>query len=246
MGTPDLTLILALLAPALLIRAACVTPRAMLFRSMGFRTTALIDVAGAITGVALGVTVAQLEASYWALVVQIVTTDAVMLAMLVVAGAGIRPNRQLERLREILAFSWRRSQRVFCSTPSRGTSTTSSAGSSRAPRRSLSTALRIGYCCCRFRLLSMTVGGVLFPAFSRRAEELADIRSDLTRVARSAWWSGAGVRATSRRAMGAATRSGSRPHPACCRTGGRSAAACTTCARGERRRNKKHVTLFSA
>ena len=35
------------------------------------------------------------------------------------------------------------------------------------------------------QLLSMTVGGVLFPAFSRKAEDLAAIRSELTRTTRT-------------------------------------------------------------
>ncbi len=54
-----------------------------------------------VAGGALGVTVALLGASYWALVVQIVTTDVVMLLVLILAGAGIRPNLQLEYVREI-------------------------------------------------------------------------------------------------------------------------------------------------
>ena len=36
MGTPELTLVLALLAPTLLLRAACVTPRAMLLATWSF------------------------------------------------------------------------------------------------------------------------------------------------------------------------------------------------------------------
>ena len=67
----------------------------------------MVDVTAAVAGGALGVTAALLGASYWALVVQIVTTDVVMLLMSCLAGAGIRPNRQLGRLREIMAFSWR-------------------------------------------------------------------------------------------------------------------------------------------
>ena len=48
MGTPELTLVLIFLAPTLLLRSACVTPRAMLLRNMNFRTIAAVDVTAAV------------------------------------------------------------------------------------------------------------------------------------------------------------------------------------------------------
>ena len=60
MNTPELTPVLTLLAPVLLIRAASVTPRAVLIRQMRFRTIAIADVTAAVGGGALGVAVALL------------------------------------------------------------------------------------------------------------------------------------------------------------------------------------------
>ena len=105
MNTPELTLVLTLLAPSLLIRAASVTPRAVLIRQMRFRTIAIADVTAAIGGGALGVAVALLGGSYWALVAQIVTTDVLVLLVLILAGAGIRPNLHLQYVRKIAGFS---------------------------------------------------------------------------------------------------------------------------------------------
>ena len=50
---------------------------------------------------------AVLGAGYWALVVQIVSTDAVLFAVLLVVGRRPRPNLHLRRLRDIAGFSIR-------------------------------------------------------------------------------------------------------------------------------------------
>jgi PST family polysaccharide transporter len=185
MGTPELTLVLTLLAPTLLLRAACVTPRAMLLRSMEFRTIGIVDITAATAGGALGVTAALLGASYWALVVQIVTTDAVMLLMLVLVGVGIRPNRRFERLREILAFSWRAfTAGLLINSVSRNIDNLL-VGKFQGPEALAFYGLAYRLLLLPVQLLSLTVGGVLFPAFSRKAEDLADIRSELTRATRT-------------------------------------------------------------
>ena len=185
MGTPELALVLALLAPTLLLRAACVTPRTMLQRDMRFRTIGTVDVSAAFAGGVLGVTAAVLGASYWALVVQIITTDAVMLLMLVLAGAGIAPNRQLGRLREIMAFSWRAfTAGVLVTSVSRNIDNLL-VGKYQGPAALAFYSLAYRLLLLPVQLLSVTVGGVLFPAFSRRADDLEAIRSELTRVTRT-------------------------------------------------------------
>ena len=185
MGTPELTLVLIFLAPTLLLRSACVTPRAMLLRNMSFRTIAAIDVTAAVAGGALGVTVALLGASYWALVVQIITTDVVMLLMLLLLRVGIRPNRQFERLREIMAFSWRAfTAGLLINSVSRNIDNLL-VGKFQGPEALAFYGLAYRLLLLPVQLLSMTVGGVLFPAFSRRAEDLAHIRSELTRATRT-------------------------------------------------------------
>ena len=185
MGTPELTLVLIFLAPTLLIRAACVTPRAMLLRNMNFRTIAAMDVTAAFAGGALGVTAALLGASYWALVVQILTTDVVMLLVLLLAGVGIRPNRQFERLREIMAFSWRAfTSGLLINSISRNIDNLL-VGKFQGPEALAFYGLAYRMLLLPVQLLSMTVGAVLFPAFSRSAEDLDHIRSELTRATRT-------------------------------------------------------------
>ena len=91
MNTPELTLVLTLLAPSLLIRGACVTPRALLLRRMAFRRIGIADITAATVGGALGVGAAVFGAGYWALVVQLVSTDVVLLLMFIDLGAGRWP-----------------------------------------------------------------------------------------------------------------------------------------------------------
>ena len=185
MGTPELTLVLTFLAPTLLLRSACVTPRAMLLRNMSFRTIAAVDVTAAVAGGALGVAVALLGASYWALVVQIVTTDVVMLLMLLLAGVGIRPNRRFGRLREIMAFSWRAfTAGLLINSVSRNIDNLL-VGKFQGTEALAFYGLAYRLLLLPVQLLSMTVGGVLFPAFSRSAKDLSHIRSELTRATRT-------------------------------------------------------------
>jgi O-antigen/teichoic acid export membrane protein len=185
MNTPELTLVLMLLAPTLLIRAACVTPRAMLLRNMTFRTIGMVDVTAAIAGGALGVTAALLGASYWALVVQIVATDLVLLLMLLLAGAGVWPNAHVARLREIAAFSWRAfSAGLLVNAVSRNIDNLL-VGRFQGPEALAFYGLAYRLLLLPVQLLSLTIGGVLFPAFSRRAQDLHAIRSELTRATRT-------------------------------------------------------------
>jgi O-antigen/teichoic acid export membrane protein len=185
MNTPELTLVLMLLAPTLLIRAACVTPRAMLLRNMTFRTIGKVDVTAAIAGGALGVGAALLGASYWALVVQIVATDLVLLLMLLLAGAGVWPNAHVARLREIAAFSWRAfSAGLLVNAVSRNIDNLL-VGRFQGPEALAFYGLAYRLLLLPVQLLSLTIGGVLFPAFSRRAQDLHAIRSELTRATRT-------------------------------------------------------------
>ena len=148
MNTPELSLVLTLLAPSLLLRAGCVTPRALLLRSMAFRRVGIAEITGATVGGALGVTVATLGAGYWALVVQLVTTDAVLLVMYLALGAGTWPNLRISALGDIVGFSVERS--LPASSPRLPeTSTTCSSASFRAPSPWRSTVSGTGYCCSR-------------------------------------------------------------------------------------------------
>jgi O-antigen/teichoic acid export membrane protein len=184
MNTPELTLVLTLLAPSLLIRAASVTPRAVLVRQMRFRTIAIADVTGALGGGALGLAVALLGGSYWAIVVQIVTTDVLGLLVLIVAGAGIRPNLQLRYVRTIAGFSGQAfTAGLLINSISRNIDNLL-VGKFQGPEALAFYGLAYRLLLLPVQLLTVSVGGVLFPAFSRHAHDAMAIRSQMTRATR--------------------------------------------------------------
>jgi O-antigen/teichoic acid export membrane protein len=188
MSTPELTLVLTLLAPTLLLRAASVTPRAMLMRKMRFRTIGIADVTAAMAGGALGVGAAVLGASYWALVVQILTTDVVLLLMLLLARAGVRPNMRLSRVRDIAAFSWRAfAAGLLINSVSRNIDNLL-VGKFQGPTALAYYGLAYRSLLLPVQLLSVTIGGVLFPVFSRLGHDVAAVRFELTRATRSLAW----------------------------------------------------------
>jgi O-antigen/teichoic acid export membrane protein len=185
MNTPELMLVLTLLAPSLLIRAASVTPRAVLIRQMKFQTIAIADVTAAVGGGALGVAVALLGGSYWALVAQILTTDALVLLVLILAGAGIRPNLHLRYVRTIAGFSGRAfAAGVLINSISRNIDNLL-VGKFQGPEALAFYGLAYRLLLLPVQLLTITVGGVLFPAFSRHAHDLTAIRSQMTRATRT-------------------------------------------------------------
>jgi O-antigen/teichoic acid export membrane protein len=185
MNTPELTLVLTLLAPSLLIRAASVTPRAVLFRHMRFRTIAIAEVTAAVGGGALGVAVALLGGSYWALVAQILTTDVLALLVLILAGAGIRPNLHLRYVQEIAGFSGRAfAAGVLLNSISRNIDNLL-IGKFQGPEALAFYGLAYRLLLLPVQLLGITVGGVLFPAFARYAHDPTAIRSQMTRATRT-------------------------------------------------------------
>jgi O-antigen/teichoic acid export membrane protein len=182
MNTSELTLVLTLLSPTLLIRAASVTPRAVLIRQMRFRTIAIADITAAAGGGALGVAVALLGGSYWAIVAQIVTTDVLVLLVLIVAGAGIRPNLHLRYVREIAWFSGQAfAAGLLINSISRNIDNLL-VGKFQGPEALAFYGLAYRLLLLPVQLLTITVGGVLFPTFSRHAHDLPAIRSQMTRA----------------------------------------------------------------
>ena len=168
MDTPELTLVLTFLAPTLLIRAASVTPRAVLLRQMRFRTIAIADVTAAVGGGALGVAVALLGGSYWALVVQIVTTDVLVLLVLILAGAGIRPNLHLRTYGTSRFSGQAFAAGVLINSISRNIDNLL-VGKFQGPEALAFYGLAYRLLLLPVQLLTVAVGGVLFPAFSRHA-----------------------------------------------------------------------------
>jgi PST family polysaccharide transporter len=184
MNTPELALVLTMLAPSLLLRAACVTPRALLLRSMAFRRVGIADITAATVGGTLGVTAAVLGAGYWALVVQLVCTDAVLLGMYVLLGAGRWPNLHISTLGEVVGFSVRAFAAGMVTSIARNVDNLLVGKFQGAEALAF---YGLGYRLLLFpvQLLSTTIGGVLFPAFSRLADDLDGIRSEMSRVTRA-------------------------------------------------------------
>lgn len=102
-----LTELLRVLGLGLLLKAVAITPRALQLRRLGFRTLALADIVGGVSGAVLGIGAAVLGADIWSLAWQVLATDLVIGAVLVAATRDCRPNLQLRRLGEVLPFSVR-------------------------------------------------------------------------------------------------------------------------------------------
>jgi PST family polysaccharide transporter len=185
MHTPALTLVLVVLAPILFIRSFAITPRAMLMRSMQFRKIATADAVGAISGGALGLAVAIIWSSYWAVVVQLLSSDIIMLLILLRLGAGYRPNLHLRQLRDIAGFSWRAfAAGLLVNSISRNIDNVL------VGRFQGATALAFYGLAYRLLLLPVQlattgVGAVLFPAFSRLAHDVSALTAEMARATRA-------------------------------------------------------------
>ncbi len=184
MSTPQLTLVLAVLAVSLFIRAASITPRAMLLRHMEYRKIGTADVVAAVSGGAFGVLCAELDAGYWALVVQYVTTEIALVVVLLLVGAGSRPNLRLRRLREMAGFSGRAfAAGILINSVSRNIDNLL-IGRFLGPEPLAFYGLAYRLLLLPVQLVSTTIGAVLFPSFSRHATDLDVVRGDLARATR--------------------------------------------------------------
>ncbi len=185
MHTPELTAVLTVLSCSMVVRALAITPRALLMRHMEFRRIGIADIAGAATGGVLGVVAAVLGAGYWALVVQIVATDLVMALVMLLAGAASRPSLRLRRLREIAGFSWRAfAAGILINSVSRNIDNLL-VGRFQGPQQLAFYGLAYRLLLLPVQLATTTIGAVLFPAFSRLAEDLDALRAEMARVTRA-------------------------------------------------------------
>lgn len=185
MRSPQLMLVLVALSSTLLIRAASITPRAMLIRSMDFRKIGIADIVSAMSGGALGVAVAVAGGSYWAVVVQIVSTDVVLLLVLMAFGAGWRPNLHFRVLREIAAFSGRAfAAGLLISSVSRNIDNLL-VGRFQGAQALAFYGLAYRLLLLPVQLAGTTVGNVLFPTFARLARDLPALGAEMARATRA-------------------------------------------------------------
>ncbi len=176
--TSQLVPVLRLLGCGLLLKAAAVTPRAMLSRRLRFASMAKADLGGAALGSMAGITAATMGASYYSLVVQIFVTDAVTALVLLMAAKGPRPNANFRELMTLLPFGLRIfatnmlayfSRNIDNAAVGRYLGTSSLAFYSMAYR-----VLVIPV-----QLLGQTVNRVLFPVFSRMAGNRKEVARTL-------------------------------------------------------------------
>jgi PST family polysaccharide transporter len=183
MHTSELTVVLAVLAPTLLLRSACVTPRALLLRRMEFRGIGIADIASAFAGGALGVLAAAMGAGYWALVVQIVATDVVLLLAFAALRTIPLPNLRLRLLGDIAGFSTRAFVAGFLGTVARNIDNVL-VGKFQGPNALAFYGLGYRLLLLPIQLLSATIGNVLFPAFARHADDIPIVRNEMSRATR--------------------------------------------------------------
>jgi PST family polysaccharide transporter len=125
-----------------------------------------------------------LGGSYWALVVQILFTDAVLAALLLLLGAGCRPNLRLRVLREIAGFSGRAfGAGLLVNSVSRNIDSLL-VGRFLGPEPLAFYGLANRLLLLPVRLVTTTIGSVLFPAFSRLADNHAALRTEMARATR--------------------------------------------------------------
>lgn len=184
MRTPQLMLVLVVFAPSLLLRAAGITPRAMLIRRMDFRTIGIADIVAAMSGGTLGVIVAVAGGSYWSVVVQVVSTDVVYLLVLLALGPSWRPNLHFRLLREIAAFSGRAfAAGVLINSVSRNIDNLL-VGRFQGPQALAFYGLAYRLLLLPVQLALTTVATVLFPAFARLAHDLTALGAEMARTTR--------------------------------------------------------------
>lgn len=185
MRTPELTTILIVFAPSLILRAAAVTPRAMLIRTMDFRTIGIADILSALAGGILGLIVAATGGGYWSVVAQVVGTDVVLLLILLAFGAGWRPNLHVRQLRVIAGFSGRAfAAGLLMNSVSRNIDNLL-VGRFQGPEALAFYGLAYRLLLLPVQLALSTVATVLFPMFSRIADDRAALRAELARTTRA-------------------------------------------------------------
>jgi len=90
--TPELVDVLRFVAIAVVVRSAAVVPMGLLMRRQDFASIAKAEIVGTVLGAGVGLLSALVERSYWAVVLQLVATEALILLGLLFAERGFRWN----------------------------------------------------------------------------------------------------------------------------------------------------------
>jgi len=184
MNTPALGPMLAVLSVELVIRSAAITPRAMLIRSMQFRTIAIVDTLGVVSGGAFGLVAALMWHSAWAIVIQLIAMDFVSLLVMILMGVTYRPNLHLRHVAELFGFSWRASATGVLLNSVATNVDNVLIGWRWGPVALANYALAYRLLMLPVALATATVGPVLLSAFSRMTDDIPAAAAQMTRTVR--------------------------------------------------------------
>lgn len=179
----ELEPILQVLAIAVPIKALAITPRAMLARELRLHLVGASDIAAAVAGSAAAIGAAIAGAGPWAMVYQVVVTDLVCAAALLVAGKGPLPSVRLQSAIPLLKFS----ASIFATDCLAYFSR--NLGNILVGRFLGVAALSLYGMAYRImvlpvQLLGQTVNRVMFPAFARAAQEPKSVAAKLVDATR--------------------------------------------------------------
>lgn len=102
--TDELTDVLRVLSVLVLLKAFAIVPSSLLMREMRFAPLTRAELAGALSGAAAGITAAIVTDSYWAIVWQLIVTDAVTLAGILVVERRRTWRTNGDDVRELSGF----------------------------------------------------------------------------------------------------------------------------------------------
>lgn len=104
---PGLEPLLWVLGAGLVLKAAAITPRAMLQRQLDFRSIGMADLVGGVLSCAVAVVAVLAGAGVWSMVWQVLTLDLIIAGVLLRRAPRAVPNLKLRELRPVLSFSLR-------------------------------------------------------------------------------------------------------------------------------------------
>ncbi|MHA7269820.1 lipopolysaccharide biosynthesis protein [Arthrobacter sp. HLT1-20] len=180
---PELAPVLLLLGLGLPLKALAITPRSMLTRELRFVGVAWADIVGAACGAVAGIVAALWGASYFAIVFQVVATDLLTAIIVLAAARGPLPNFHFKSLGPLLSFSAHVLATNFLAYFSRNIDNILVGRYLGLTSLSLyGMAYRI--LVVPVQLLGQTVNRVMFPAFSRMAQDRALVAENLLKSTR--------------------------------------------------------------
>jgi O-antigen/teichoic acid export membrane protein len=102
--TPELTNVLRVLSGLLVLKALAVVPTSLLYRQMRFAPPAVAGLVGTTIGAAAGITIAIVTKSYWAIVWQLMLTDAITVVGVFIVAPSLTLSTTRREISEVWSF----------------------------------------------------------------------------------------------------------------------------------------------